>query len=212
MVTAERLLTLKRAHVNVVAKPRRVVYSGTHLSKCASTLTRRKVRTSPRLVARNSFAASNNCTRSVSLLGQPGHPATVFTNDSLRTVNICRTTERLKLHVPRSLSIIKFSSIRATTFLNPTLAAMQRPLRSVTETTMHVLIRTLSASIVRPRVVVPASLIMHGDARRLRDWSTKRASRTRPRKKRDTPDLSAHFRLILEQPIKASTIGRPRVP
>lgn len=137
--TARLLLRTKRHRITFIGRPATSPTSINHLRKCHRTLTTRKLTCSPTVIISTATSRRNNCKTTSTILG--ANTATIFYRGSHATVNLCSTLHRQNLHIPSSLSVIKFSGRRiVSTRLRPTLAAIKLPRCSLNMLNMHSLL------------------------------------------------------------------------
>lgn len=162
---ARRLVDLNRQHVNLVGNPGDDPLAHRHITNCRSTLHSTNLTYSPRLVYRNSFDLRTNSSNTTTVLQLPRHPATLFYRGSRVTVNTLGRVGRRNLHIPRSISLINFSSVPFTTCYSPPLAAVARPTRIFNRGTIRVLVTLVRGrAVTRQRIILPFRIALHTDA------------------------------------------------
>lgn len=127
--TLSCLIRLKRAGVNCMNRRG----GRMHFDNCGSTLTGLKLPFLRGGADGMRLSTSNNCGNTGVLVRGGTSVSTVFYTGSAATLKIVRTLGRGGFQVPRSVSIVDMSSVRATRCLSPVLAAMRVPLRRLKE-------------------------------------------------------------------------------
>jgi len=100
------------------------------------------------------------------LLRSPDPPTAIFCYNDMTALGALRAAQRLRLRVPRDLSLVGFDDLFVASYTTPALTTVRQPMQEMGRKAMQILLELLAGGAPRSHLKVQGELIVRGSTAR----------------------------------------------